>query len=405
MTASPGACGPFPARRAYAQSIDVTGKQRWRTELAAPGDTGSVTKPPVLAGGRLIVATGGVDALDEQTGQQLWSWTKGHAVYDMWLAGNQVVVLSDQVGPDAALTALNTADGHEVWRLAIPTGGLLGTVVRTESNRLAWVRADGAVQVVDLQSGKLVWTHPGVRSPAITAVDDRVIFAGGGTVTAWDEATGRQAWTMPGAPSDPAVTHVGERVLLWSAASGGTSPTALTALSSMTGGRLWTYDSGTPPYAVHELAGRVLTFDLSAHLAALDGSTGRPVWQVQAPRENLDAPPVVLADKFIEAEGGNGRGKPQLVARSPATGAVLWNTPLSQQIYGSQPLLAVGSLIIAQSLGGGSYGNPSALTAYRSDTGRAVWSASVASDAQAPTAVDGTTLFISSADPQQACAA
>jgi outer membrane protein assembly factor BamB len=400
----PQACGSFPPRHAYAQAIGTDGRQLWRTELPIGDDSGQATKPPLLVDGRLIVGQSGVRALDEASGRAEWSWTGGKTIYDMWLAHGRVVVLSDQVGPSAALTALDAATGHEVWRVAIPTGGLLGTVVRTASDRLAWVRADGAVQVVDLADGKLLWSHPGARSPAVAAIGGKVVFSSAGTTTAWDEATGTQVWSVPGAPPDAAVNPVGGRLMVWSRASGGTSPTALTALDPATGATVWTHDSGTTPYAVSDLAGRVLTFDLSAQLSALDAGSGRVEWNVSAPRDAIDTPPVLLTDRFIEAEGGNGRGQARLVARSPETGAVLWSTPLTDQIYGAQPLVSTGSLVVAQTPAIG-YGNPSGLAAYSTVTGRPAWTAPVATDAQAPTAVDGDTLFVSSADPVMGCAA
>jgi outer membrane protein assembly factor BamB len=397
-------CGPLPVRHAYVQAMSTSGHELWRTPLTVRGQEASESLPPIISGGVVLAAEDGrITALDERTGRTHWTWARGKFVYGMWVNGDSLVVLTDQV-TDAVVTALNLGDGHEVWRRAVPHG-MLGNVVATQSRRLAWVRGDGAVQLMRMSDGQVLWSHPGSRSPALIAADGQIVFGAKGRVIAYDENTGRASWTIGDAAPDPSLTLVDGNLLSSSQGSGGISPTDIVSLDPRTGTTRWRFDNGASQFILGGDSGHILMTPGYEQLASLDARNGRQVWHQNAPIQSIDTSPLISSARVIEGEGGVASpSKPQLVARSPQTGGVLWAVPLPTVLYGAQPLLAAGSLVIAQ-IPRLSRQAKGGLSAYDSGSGRLVWSVQAPIDAAAPTAVHGSTLILLSADPGRSCSA
>ena len=397
-------CGPFPPRHAWVQAVATNGTEHWRTPLHISKDSGNESQAPLVVNGTVIAAQDGViTALDEKDGHLLWSWNGGKSIYGMWLAGTSVVVLTDQVGPHAGVTALDLTNGHRKWRRAISGQGLLCNVVATPAERLAWVRADGVLQVLRMSDGAVQWSHPATRSPALIALDGRVLFAASGSVTAYDEATGRLAWKVGGVPQEPALTSAAGLALVSSRTSGGSSRTAVVALDPRSGKVRWRFDTGAVLSVLGSDQTRILAAEQYSQLLLLDARSGRPLWRTDASPQDVDASPLLLADRIVNTEGGVLRKpKAQLVARSLATGRQLWATQVSGLVTSSKPLQHVGSLVVDQSPPRGP-GQASALTAYAANSGQVKWSVRVPTLVQAPTAVDGSTIIVQSADPGYGC--
>jgi outer membrane protein assembly factor BamB len=403
-----GACGSAPARHAWVQAISVDGTERWRTALRVGSQGVGESLAPLLAAGNVIAAQDGmVTALGESDGGVRWVWQGGKSVYGMWLSGPTVVVLTDQVGSNASFTALRLSDGHQVWRRAIPPTGILGDVVATSSDGLAWVRADGAVQEMGMSDGTIRWSHPGTRSPALIDVDGRVLFAASGTVWAYDEATGRLDWTAGGMPPIPALTAVAGRVLVSSGTFGGASPTAITALDPATGTVGWRFDNGASPFILDgDQQGILLaSVPVSSGLVQIDPRNGMLLWRAAASLQSIDTLPLLSSGLIVAPEGGVASGsKTQLVARLVQTGGVVWSAPVPGMLGGSRPLLAVGSLVVAE-LPTQGHGTASVLRAYQLGSGHVQWSVPVPTYTQAPASHDANTIVVQSADPGYACGA
>ena len=289
------------------QAIAHDGTKLWSTRLAVGGESGNETITPLLAGGVVVAAQDGmVTGLGEGDGRVRWTWRGGTSVYGMWRSGQTVVVLTDQVGDHARFTALQTSDGHERWHLAVAPNGILGNVVATLSGGLAWVRADGAVQYMRMSDGRVRWSHPGERSPALIELDGRVVFAASGAAKAYDQATGRLEWTAGGLPPEPLLTADAGLVLVSSRTSGGSSPTAVTALDPASGAQRWRYDNGNTAFVLTGQGNRILlvTGILAAGMTELDSATGQPIWRVNASVQSIDTAPLLLAGLIVNGEGG-----------------------------------------------------------------------------------------------------
>ena len=389
------------------QAIAHDGTKLWSTRLAVGGESGNETITPLLAGGVVVAAQDGmVTGLGDGDGRVRWTWRGGTSVYGMWRSGQTVVVLTDQVGDHARFTALQTSDGHERWHLAVAPNGILGNVVATLSGGLAWVRADGAVQYMRMSDGRVRWSHPGERSPALIELDGRVVFAASGAAKAYDQATGRLEWTAGGLPPEPLLTADAGLVLVSSRTSGGSSPTAVTALDPASGTQRWRYDNGNTAFVLTGQGNRILlvTGILAAGMTELDSATGQPIWRVNASVQSIDTAPLLLAGLIVNGEGGvPSSAKASLVARSLATGAQVWTVPLSGMLIGRAPLATDGSLLIAALPPPGQL-NSFILRAYDSATGQVKWTVTVPSLVQAPVGVYAKEIVVQSADAGYACA-
>src|SRR4051812_4024635 len=398
-------CGPFPPRHAWVQAVGSDGTLRWQVPLPVARDSGNESLPPLVVNGLAVSAVdGGLTAVGLSDGHRVWHWRGGDSIYGMWSAGDRVVVLTDQVSTHARLSALDAATGDAVWRVPIPGSGLLGDQVSTRDGGLAWMQADGNLQAVQLDDGRVRWTHSTGRVPALAVAGSNVLLGRSGTVTAYDTRTGDVAWSAHGLPQDPALTVAAGRVLVTSDVSGGDSPTSLTALNPATGHLQWRYDVGMDPTVVGGEGDSLLvaTYVPKRRLSLIDAATGRSQWTVNT-AVSLDTHSLVTSDSVITVEGGvSGYPRIQMVERARRTGQQRWQHALSSAV-GREPLNVLGSLVVVQQAPAHPNQSSSAI-AYDIATGQRQWTQKVPTLVQAPAISTGSVLLILSADPGYACA-
>ena len=401
-----GGCGPFPPRHAWTEAIGSDGALRWQTPLTVGGESGDETQPPLVVDGLSISAQdGALTALDLGDGHQVWRWTGGGSAYGMWPSGDTVIALTDQVSTHAHLTALDPATGHVVWQDHIAGMGLLGDQFLTGDGGLAWMRADGTLQVIDLADGHVRWSHSTGRTPALAAAGGNVLLGKAGTLTAYDAGTGNVRWSTHGHPQEPALTTAAGLVLVSSATMGGDSPTALTAIDPGTGHVRWQYDAGTDLTIVGGTSDGLLVarYVPDRRLTLLDVSDGKPRWTVDTAL-SLDTQAVFTGDSVVTVEGGvAGYPRVRVVSRSLRSGDVRWQLDATGAVVGRAPLTQLGSLVVVQEMARHP-DQPGAATAYDIATGHHVWSASVPTIVQAPATAAGSVLIVQAADPSYGCA-
>ena len=121
---------------------------------------GDISGDPVVAGGRVYVGvqSGVTVALDEETGQQLWSVKEG-AMSPVWVAGNAVFLVSDL----NEIVRVSADTGERVWAVEMP----LFTTERARrqrevhahygpvlaGNQLVVASSDGVLRLFDPASG------------------------------------------------------------------------------------------------------------------------------------------------------------------------------------------------------------------------------------------------------------
>ena len=397
-------CGPFPPRHAWAQELSRDGRLLWRTKLHIGEGAGEESLAPIVVDNEVLTAQdGAIQALDRSDGHVLWSWQGGESVYGMWLSGNSLAILTDQVGHSAALTGVSISDGRVLWHDAIAAGGLYGDIYRTADDSLAWLRADGLLQVVQLSDGRVAWSHHAGRA-ALETIGELVIYAGGGLVTAYDDRTGRVAWRVTGAAPDPQLTTAAGLVLVNSAEEGPGIPSAVTAIDPQIGRVRWRFDVGSYLDIKGGNSQGVLmaTYVPDRRVYLVGADSGKVTWQRDTAFA-VDTYPLVLADTVVAVEGGvAGYLQVRLVARALSSGDPLWRASMPGEVGATEPLKQFGGLVILQQASTNQQRDT--VAAFDLRTGRASWTRSVPTSVNAPATVSGSDLVVQAADGAYACA-
>jgi outer membrane protein assembly factor BamB len=314
-----------------------------------------------------------------------------------------VAALTDQVSDHARLSGLDERSGAVRWQLSIPGGGLLGTPQVTTDGGLAWMRSDGALQVIDLADGRIRWSLSEGRQ-AVPITSNGIVLTGrNGVLTAWNDETGRRQWTLPGfllQQSDAVVDHL---VLVTSSVVQPSLTTALTAVDPRTGRVVWRFDPGTglAVLSAGPAGIAVATYVPDRRLYLLDPQNGIVQWQANT-AVTLDTIPMVLAHDVISIEGGvEGYPGIKLVDRSASHGQAKWSVPLHGGPTGKQPVLRSGSLVIVEAAGAN---GPASLFAYDMASGAAVWRAAMPEFVQIGPVVSDGAFLVQAATVGYACA-
>jgi quinohemoprotein ethanol dehydrogenase len=190
---------------------------------------------------------------------------------------------------------------------------------------------DGRLFALDAKTGKVLWTMetvpkdtPHTSTGAPLVFNDKVIIGNGGAeigvrgyVTAYDQATGKQAWrfyTVPGSPEenkgDPAMEKAAEtwKGEWWKRGGGGTVWNGMTFDPEMNRIYLGVGNAGPWDPEVRSPGGGDSLYTSS--IVALDANTGKYIWHYQeTPREEWDykaTPNITMATIPVE-------GKPRKV--------------------------------------------------------------------------------------------
>lgn len=168
-----------------------------------------VRQRPAVADGKVYAAaiTGGVEALDLQTGKRVWEYKpkkeeRNDRKFKQRLSGGPgvgegLVVIGSLSGD---VIALNQADGTEKWRAKVPNEVIAAPAI---AQNLVLVRSnDGRVTAFDAATGERRWFHAeegptlSVRGNAPIVTGPGVVFVGNdsGTLSALALQDGRPLW-------------------------------------------------------------------------------------------------------------------------------------------------------------------------------------------------------------------
>lgn len=215
---------------------------RWRTALPTSEreETGDRASPPVVADGRVIVATAdGVIGLRFEDGSEAWRATVRPKVSSSTFGyGKQIA--TPVVGPDGdiympghdAVFALDPADGSERWRYDVPQGPADHLVV----GDAVYAVIDNAVVAIDRADRSRLWTGAD-GGAGVPAVGDGTVVVPHDELRGLDAATGEERWRSPIRPEFPPV--VGDGVAYAGSYEG------LHAVDLTDGTTRWTFERGS----------------------------------------------------------------------------------------------------------------------------------------------------------------
>ena len=181
----------------------------WSTGVGKGEGHIGVRQRPAVADGKVYAAaiTGGVQALDLQTGKRVWEYKpkkeeRNDRKFKQRLSGGPgvgegLVVIGTLSGD---VIALNQADGTEKWRAKVPNEVIAAPAI---AQSLVLVRSnDGRVSAFDAATGERRWFHAeegptlSVRGNAPIVTGPGVVFVGNdvGTLSALALQDGRPLW-------------------------------------------------------------------------------------------------------------------------------------------------------------------------------------------------------------------
>lgn len=181
----------------------------WSTGVGKGEGHIGVRQRPAVADGKVYAAaiTGGVHALDLQTGKRVWEYKpkkeeRNDRKFKQRLSGGPgvgegLVVIGTLSGD---VIALNQADGTEKWRAKVPNEVIAAPAI---AQSLVLVRSnDGRVSAFDAATGERRWFHAeegptlSVRGNAPIVTGPGVVFVGNdvGTLSALALQDGRPLW-------------------------------------------------------------------------------------------------------------------------------------------------------------------------------------------------------------------
>ncbi|NIJ70722.1 outer membrane protein assembly factor BamB [Xanthomonas sp. 60] len=282
----------------------------WSVNLGKGEKRIGVRQGPVVANGRVYAAaiTGGVDAIDLQTGKRIWNYepAKEKKKPKLRLAGGPgygdgLVAVGTL---DGQVIAIDANDGTEKWRARVPSEVISAPAI---GQGMVFVRSnDGRITAFDAENGTQRWFNPReqpaltVRGAAPVVLGPGVLFIGNedGTVAALAAADGRTLWDqVVGSPDgrtelDRMADVDGAPLLEGNTLFVTSYKNQTLAIEGPTGRPLWARDHGGAG-GVAASSSYVIVSDNQGGVFGLDKASGAAAWsQTGLARRQLSGPAV-----------------------------------------------------------------------------------------------------------------
>lgn len=279
---------------------------RW--DVPMPGSYVS----PAVAGDRVFVRSeadnkGQVLALDVSSGKQLWSFTPKR------LSSSETNFFGGHLtSPVIVDNTVYVGAGKEVYALDAGNGVVRWTYGAHDYITSSATVADGHVYISDFKhvyaldqaSGTQLWVYTTVSSVSFSSVaaGQTVLVTNGDTLAALDSSTGKQRWvaTYPGEGLVPGAVQ-GSQVYIKSTEN-------VYALDLSTGKELWRFHDlnfVSLPAVAGDQVFVVSGMGPGTAVAALDGHSGKSLWQLPVPKLSTAAP--VIAGQTVYVRTTDGR--------------------------------------------------------------------------------------------------
>lgn len=178
----------YNATHSYAPlKISCKFRELWSADLDYASDpTLRTAAAPIVADGRLFCMDSGgiVYAIDAKTGKRLWRRSVTIQGKDGQVGGalaysNGMLIINTSFSESMAVSA---ATGKIVWRIKLPAPAK-GDAITIRDGKAFMLCMNSSLNVVDIQTGKILWTHSGILSDvgylgsASVAIDDDAVYA------------------------------------------------------------------------------------------------------------------------------------------------------------------------------------------------------------------------------------
>lgn len=272
------------------------------------------------------------------------------------ISGDKLVVSSGF----GFVAALNPSDGVELWRRSL--GAPIAGAPTIKDDNVYVVTQNNEIFAMSLTTGEVKWSDQAIAesarvlsSPSVAAVEDLVVAPfSSGEVIAYLSANGRRLWneglngsgrfTPISSINDIASRPVLSQGLVYAASQSG----VMVAIDGRTGRRIWQQSIGSvhAPAIVGEY---IFIAGVEGEIAALSVNNGAVIWAEQLPQFRNEgkkkgrityAGPIVASNRVIIASS---RG--ELIAISPQTGEETARLDLGSKVF-IEPIVVGNRIVI-----------------------------------------------------------
>lgn len=339
----------------------------WRVRVADGSDRSiALTSSPISDGKNIYILDGEqkVKSVSAETGDANWSLQlSSFHKRDKRGLGGGVAVVDDTLIVSSGLgfvASLNTSDGTERWRryLGAPVTG----APTLKEDSIFVVTQNNEIFALDLKTGEIRWSDQAISesarvlaSPSVAAVEDLVVAPfSSGEVIAYLSANGRRLWneglnrtgrfTPISSINDIASRPILNQGLVYAASQSG----LLAAIDGRTGRRVWQQSIGSV-HAPTVIGDYIFIAGVEGQIACLDINTGAVIWatqldqfkKVKKKKGRISyAGPIVVSNRIVVASSAG-----DLIAISPQTGQEVARIDLKDKIF-IEPIVAGNRLII-----------------------------------------------------------
>ena len=339
----------------------------WSTRVAEGTDRSiALTTAPVSDGTNIYLLDGEqqVKSISLETGSVLWSEKlrsenprdKRGIGGGVAVSGSTLIVASGY----GFVAALNAADGSEIWRQNL-TSPVTGTpTINNESIYI--VTQNNEIFSMELATGRVEWSDQAIAesarvlaAPSVAAVEDIVVAPfSSGEVIAFFSANGRRLWneglnrsgrfTPISSINDIASRPILSQGLVYAASQSG----IMAAIDGRTGRRVWQQNIGSI-YAPALVGEYIFVAGVEGQIACLSVNNGGVIWVEQLRKFEKEkskqgrityAGPIVASNRIIVLSS---RG--ELIALSPQNGQEVARVELNNRVF-LEPIVVGDRLII-----------------------------------------------------------
>ncbi len=279
---------------------------------------------PVLANGKVYLATDNLYALDATTGSLLWEYPGQMGTNGPGAPAVAKGLIYSCTYYNGNIVALNADTGSLVW--ASPLG--YRCTMPTVANGFVYFDAGDGVTALDASTGALLWKNSSEGGGIEVAVADGVVYTPTGYhLAALDARTGVTLWQYTTDDSVGEVPVVANGIVYASSPEVEGTLYAIYALNASTGALIWKYESSNylRVQAVANGVAYVYTADYNlyaADLYALDAGTGTVLWEYSFGGA-IDILSATVANGVLYVSPFNGFSAPSLYALDASTGGLL----------------------------------------------------------------------------------
>jgi eukaryotic-like serine/threonine-protein kinase len=312
----------------------------WDRNLRVP----EIGSTPVVVGGHAYILTeGGLFALDESTGADVWSTSSVKGLSTPAFFNGTVLV----GGADGRVHDFAATTGTELWNVTVHLAGVLSDI--TSSPKLLFDTA-----------------YLGTFNESGGAGDVAALWATNGTIRWRHMAPGSVHFSSPAVANDTVFVGIMGRLNTTTQITYN-PPYGVLALNATSGAQRWFVPLNASVAASPAIAGGTLFVPAkNGYLYALDPVTGRTRWQ-RAVSAGVSSPAVHGGTVFVAGGAGSFGGPGLLTALDATTGATLW-TFVPNGVVQSSVTFASGLLLFSTNVANGT------MYAVSAATGNEVWS-------------------------------